>query len=217
MERGTRSQQTGQIVVARLFEQRPIGPNSTTLPAYITAKRSAVRAQQSQFVGDHDHGDPQLTNQPDQLRSHPDPHDRVERRGRLVGDEQFRLGEDGGDTTARCSIPPESWWGYRGSDLVRAADPQAPQHLDRPPRRLTSAHPAVELQAPADLRPHPPQGVEGGERVLGDEPDPAPSELLGAVHPCGDHDLTVESDLTPDHLPTRSEQPQDRQPERGLA
>jgi hypothetical protein len=87
------------------------GPISASRPAYITATRSAVsaitpmswvisitahaRSAQSSFI------------KVDDLRLH----GHVERRGRLVGDDELGSAHSASAITTRCRMPPENWCG----------------------------------------------------------------------------------------------------------
>ncbi len=44
-------------------------------------------------------------------REHVDLGRHVERRGRLVEDDQFRIGQSAMAVMARCNCPPDTWWG----------------------------------------------------------------------------------------------------------
>ena len=91
--------QAARVGMLRGGEERRRGPSSTIWPAYITATRSAIRATmpRSWVISTHRHAELalQIGQQPQDLRL--DRH--VERRGRLVGDQQRR---------ARTSAPSRS-------------------------------------------------------------------------------------------------------------
>ena len=89
------------------------GPSSTTTPRYITAIRSDV-VDDAEVVRDEDVRQVELVlqvvEQVDHLRLDRD----VERRDRLVRDDQLRVqGERARATPIRCRCPPENSCGYR--------------------------------------------------------------------------------------------------------
>lgn len=106
--------------------------------------------------------------------------------------------------------------GIGPGDAVRVAQPHLRQRLDdRAPRR-GPAQAAVASQRLGDLRADPHQGVQGGERVLEDDGDPAAPDRV--QHPLG----RAEDRLAVQEDPARGghagrQQAGDRQHGQGLA
>jgi hypothetical protein len=92
-------------------EDRSAARVSTIRPAYITPTRRHDVGDQAEIVADHqDGGAPggaELAHQVDDLGLHRD----VERRGRLVGEQQIGLQASAMAIITRCRMPPESWCG----------------------------------------------------------------------------------------------------------
>ena len=111
---------------------------------------------------------PEALDQRDDLRLHGD----IERGGRLVGDDQFRLGADRKrDHDALAHAAGEFMW--IGVDaLFRRGDADLGQQIDGAftRRRLRKAH--VGPDRLDDLVADPVERIEAGQRILKDHPDP---------------------------------------------
>ena len=144
--------------------------------------RNVVRRlrHHAEVMRDEDHGRAHLAAQPaDQVQDlRLDGH--VERRGRLVGDQELRFaGERHGDHHALA---------HAAGELVRIAprpgrrfgDADQAQQLGRPRARGRHRDPFMDVQRLGDLPAHRLDGIERAHRVLEDHRDPA----ARAAPPC---------------------------------
>ena len=179
--------------LARVHDRHPVG----------------AAGDHTQVVRHQDHRHVELVAQPvDQLQDLL-LHGHVERRGRLVGDEQLRLADQRhGDHDA---LP------LAAGELVRvvvvaagrAGDADQAEHLHDPLPGLRLGHAAVQPQRLGDLRADGGDRIERGHRVLEDHADvdaaDAPQGRLVQRHQVD----PVEEDLPADDLPARRQQPLD--------
>ena len=130
------------------------------------AHRVGDATDDAEIVGDEQHAHPEpranVGEQRQDLRLHGD----VERRGRLVGDQQIRLvGERHRDHHA-LPLPAGQLMRIAGETCLRLGNADLRQQLDDPRPRLGAAHAAVQLQDLADLRLDRVQRIERGHRLL---------------------------------------------------
>ena len=140
---------------------RAAGPDSTIRPAYMTATSSAIRLTTPMSCVISTQREPEPHLQLGQHVEHLVLHRRVERGGRLVGDQHARLsGQRAGDHRALQHAAGAARAGRRGP-RARVGQPDQLEQLDartRPPRGRS-----------ADLLADAPQRVEGARRVLEDD------------------------------------------------
>ena len=84
------------------------GPPSTIWPAYITAIIVAEIGDDADVVGDEDDREPEPRLQAAQRVEHLALHDHVERRHRLVGDDEAGPSASASAIAARWRMPPEN-------------------------------------------------------------------------------------------------------------
>ena len=157
-------------------------PVSTIRPAYITATRSQSCGDDAEIVGDEEHGGAAARGAArpaaEDLRLHGD----VERRGRLVGDEDVRVvGERHGDADALAHAAGELVRiGRRAGRRRRGCAPVQQLRRPAPGRgaaddRLVRAHRLGDLVADGEQR------VQRGQRILEDVGDPAAAQAADAL------------------------------------
>ena len=144
---------------------------STIWPAYITTVRSHTAPGEVEVVGDEQQRQAAFAAQLVEDRHHLRLCRDVERGGRLVGEQQRRLGEQGGGDHHTLQ--------ETAGQLVRVL-PQAPfavghadfgQESHRPPLGLVVGHAVVGAQRLGHEVADPPHRVHVGTRVLEDDPD----------------------------------------------
>ena len=149
-----------------------VSASSTIRPTYITATRLLMCAHHAQVVRDEQVGQPevglQIEQQVQDLRLHRD----VERRDRLVGDDQARMQRQRArDADALALAAAE---GVREAAHVLRAQPDPAQQIGHPLLALPAVRHAVDQQRLADEVEQRHARIERGERVLEDHLHLAP-------------------------------------------
>ncbi len=130
----------------------------------------------AEVVGDqHDGHSPFLLNPAQQVQDLGLRRD-VERRRRLVGDEEARIAGQRDRDHRALPEPAAQFEGVLVDAPFRLGDADAAQRFDATAARLLPADIVVEHDRLDELRPHGVHGTEGGHRLLEDEADFSPSD-----------------------------------------
>ncbi len=172
-----RGEQALRVRVLGRAQHAPAGPCSTIRPAYMTAMSSAIRATTPMSCVISSSASPSRDCRSVSTSSTCVLHGRVERGGRLVGDQHARLArERAGDHRALEHPAGELVWvGVGSAHRVRQADELEELDRTRPPRL------AREPRGVGDLRADTPQRVQSARRVLEDDADVAAEHGRRAV------------------------------------
>ncbi len=163
---GLRGEQMPGIGMLRVLEQLGDRPGLDDLAVGHHADPIGDLAHDRQIVGDQQHRHPEAALQVLQQGQDLGLDGDVERRGRLVGDQQIRLiGERHRDHHA-LSLAAGQLMGVGAQALLRLAQAHQVQQLQRSRARLRLAHSAVQHQGLADLAVDRVQRVERGHRLL---------------------------------------------------
>ena len=189
-----RAEQRGGVGVVRLGQQL-FGPTALDDPTAVHhIQLLAGPADHSQVVGDQHQPDapglPQVGQHPEHLRLDRD----VQRRGRLVRQDQRRLGGQRDRDADPLPHPAGHLVRVGPVALLRVADPHLGQQVQRAGPGCGFGHPQPAGRHLGHLVTDPHRGVQRGERVLEDHRQRAGQVLAapgrrqpGDVHP-GDHD-----------------------------
>ena len=167
-----------------------------------------------EVVTDEDERHPPLGDLPLQQVEHSGLHRHVERRRRLIGDEEGGVAGEGDRDRDALALTAGDLVDVRPRDLLRVQEGDVGEGIEDRSAQPVSAEPPVTAERPRDLRPDPHEGVEGGERLLEHRADDAASD---GVHPPGTrgHGIHrsvggVQDDLAPRRKGVR-EEAEDRQ------
>lgn len=208
--RHAREQATG-VGVAGLREEvvplRPLDESAAVEDVDLVAQPG----DDAEVVGDHDQGRAGLLDELAQQGEDLGLDRHVERRGRLVGDEQPGLaGQGHGDERALT---------HAAGELVRVVlestvgvgDAHLLEHVARVGRGLLAGHALVPLEHLGDLSADGDDGVEGGERVLEDHADVTAATLAHLLVGEGEQVGAVEVDRAGHLVAAGGQQAHDRE------
>ena len=163
----SRGQQHPRVRVPRPREQLVAGRDLDDLPEVHDRDAVAQVANDAKVVGDQHQCEVELVLQLDEQVEDLGPDRCVQRRCRLVADQELRLSRSARAITIRCSWPPEHSCGLRSRIVLFEARPGRACRHPLPPL-VPALHAVVaqrRLEAGAERHP----GIEGAVRVLEDE------------------------------------------------
>ncbi len=144
-------------------------------------------------------------------------HGHVERRGRLVGDDQRGLAEQGHGDHHALAHPAGELVGIGAHPLARRGHAHPLQHLGGAAPGFAAGRPAVCHQHLGELLAHAQVGVERGHRVLEDHRDPVAAHRLQPRLRGAHEILSVEEDAAAGDAPRLRHEAQQREAGHALA
>ena len=155
---------------------RVAGLHHLAAPHHIDAVGEAPDDAKVMRDEDDGHAEPFL--QPRQQLQYLRLHGDVERRRRLVGDEQRGIVGDGHGDHDALALAAREFMRIGIEAALGLGYAHELQQLERPRARLARPHAGVELQRLAQLPPHPEQGVERCHRLLENHGDARAAHLV---------------------------------------
>ena len=206
-----------RVGVARLGEELVPLPALDDLAAVEHVDLVAQPRDDPEVVGDHDERRAgvlhELLEQGEDLGL--DRH--VERRRRLVGDEQPRLARQRHRDERPLPHPARELVGVVGEAPLRVGDADLLEHLLRDRHRRLARHPLVPLEHLGDLHPDGDDGIQRGQRILEDHAEVGAAAVAHLVRTEGEQVGALVADAALDGVAALGQQTHDRQRRHRLA
>ena len=183
---GARLEQRPRVRVPRVAQHHLDRPALHDQPAVHDQHPAAVAGDHREVVADEDQRHPRFGPEAVEQRQDPRLDGDVERRRRLVGDDEARAAADRHGDHRPLPFAAGKPEGIRMRRPLRVGEADVLQQADRLGRRRLAAQGPMQDERLGDLRPDPMQRVQGGHRLLEDHRDPVaaerPHRLLAEAH-----------------------------------